>query len=255
MGFASSAGFDPVSPQIHHVLQFLQQGLDLGFSSSTLKGQVSAISAFTDRQVFLDPLTVQFFKAVVRVQQLGCPQFHKWDLPLVLDFLALDQFMGDVSLWHLTLKTAFLVAITSARRVSELAVLGFKEPFTISLSDRVVLVPMFDFVLKVVSDFHLRQKIVLPAFTSVNSQLHRLDVGDTLKAYISATSTFGSSDQLFLIPTGARKGGSASITIIASWIVQAIALAYKWKALFQTVSQPIQLEAWLHPGRLPTRYP
>lgn len=80
---------------------------------------------------------------------------------MVLDFLASDHFEGDISLWNLTLKKGFLLAITLARRVSELAARGFKEPFLTFLPERVVLVPMLDFVPKIVSDFHMRQEIVL----------------------------------------------------------------------------------------------
>lgn len=121
--FASSMCFDPAAPTVHQVLDFLQKGLEMHLSQSTLKGQVSAISAFTGRRLALHPLVVQIIRAVIRVCPPLMALFPKWDLSLVLDFLASSQF-GDVSLMYLTLKTAFLIAITSGHRVSEIGALG-----------------------------------------------------------------------------------------------------------------------------------
>ena len=53
--------------------------------------------------------------------------------------------MPSITLWYLSLKTALLVAITSARRETALVALGFKEPILAYFPDRVVLMPMLKF--------------------------------------------------------------------------------------------------------------
>lgn len=89
-----------------------------------------------------------------------------------------------VSLWHLSLKAMFLVAITSDRRVSKLAALGFEEPFLTFFPDEVVLRLMLVFVPKVASRFHITQEVTLPMFRAENSQEPiPLDFGHSLKTY------------------------------------------------------------------------
>ena len=63
-------------------------------------------------------------------------------------------------------KLAFLIAISSARRVSELEALSCKEPNLVCHKDKIVLRPHPAFLPKVVSSFHLNQDIVLPSFFS-----------------------------------------------------------------------------------------
>ncbi|XP_077310804.1 uncharacterized protein LOC143930391 [Lithobates pipiens] len=116
-----------VSPAVQDVLGFLQSGLDLLLSVSSLRVQVSAISTFTGVSWAKHALIQQFFKGAVRLRPQRKPRFPKWDLPLVLDFFS--HFNKALSIRELTLKTAFLVAVTSAKRVSEIQVLGVKEPF------------------------------------------------------------------------------------------------------------------------------
>ena len=61
----------------------------------------------------------------------------------------------------LSLKTSFLVAITSAKRASELAALRSDPPFIQFYLDKVTL--FFDVSLpKIVSEFHLNKPIILP---------------------------------------------------------------------------------------------
>ena len=93
-----------------------------------------------------------------------CP----WDLNLVFSVLQKLPFepLHHASLSLLTKKLIFLVAISSARRVSELAALLCKEPYMIIHDDRVVLRPHPTFLPKVVSEFHLNQDIVLSSFFS-----------------------------------------------------------------------------------------
>lgn len=81
--FAQEQGWDPSSPSAIQVLEFLQSGLDKGLRSSTLKVQVSAISALTGVRWALNPLVVQFQKAFLKLRPPRKPSFPTWDLSIL----------------------------------------------------------------------------------------------------------------------------------------------------------------------------
>lgn len=211
------------------MLLFLQNGLDLGLGLNTLKVQVSALSALTDTRWALNPLVERFLKAVLRLQPPRKALYPKWDLTIVLDVLSNPPFAPteDCTLEDISLKAVFLIAITSARRVSEIQALGSWEPY-ITFPDRVVLQPIHQFIPKVPSLYHLNQEWVLPAFGEdpESSRLHELDVARSLRHYLNSTQQFRKDQRLFVIPKGARKGMAASKTTLASWIVKLIQRAY-----------------------------
>lgn len=70
----------------------------------------------------------------------------------------------NVALIHLTWKVIFMVTITSACRVPEVAAFACKELFLVINRDKVVLRPLVSFLLSVFSLLHLNQGIVLPSF-------------------------------------------------------------------------------------------
>ena len=72
--------------------------------------------------------------------------------------------VAQISVKFLLLKMAFLLAITTARRVSDLQALTIKEPFLLLLEDRVILKQDPLFLPKVTSNFHRSQEIILPSF-------------------------------------------------------------------------------------------
>ena len=230
--YTSSMDGSPSNPRIQDILGFLQTGLDLPLSVSSLRVQISAISAFTGISWATHTLVRQFFRGAMQLRPLRKPRFSKWDLPLVLDFFSDHQNSVQQSIKDLSLKVVFLVAMTSAKRVSEIGSLGCKEPFLTFFPDRVVLIPMLGHKPKVTSVFHENQEIVLPIFrSSEGSDVHPLDVGNVLKQYLEATAPFRQSDHLFVSFHGKNKGMRASSRTIAAWIVQAIQGAYKAKGL------------------------
>ena len=160
---AQLKGWDPVSPAPSQILEFLQSGVDKGLNSSTLKVQISALSAKTGTRWAIHPLVIQFMRACLKIRPPRRPSFPTWDLSVVLEALSIPPFFpfDSISLWDLSLKLSFLIAISSARRVSEIQALMAKEPYLVFLSDRVVLRPSDRFLPKVASAFHYNQDIVL----------------------------------------------------------------------------------------------
>ncbi|CAJ0926027.1 unnamed protein product [Ranitomeya imitator] len=156
--------------------------------------------------------------------------------------LALSSLKGQVSalsiLFQKTLasrpQVAFLVAITSIRRVSELAALSCRPLFLVIHQDKVVFRPPPSFLPKVVSTFHLNEDIVLPSFFPapthpLERSLNKLDLVRAVRIYLDRTSSFRKTDSFFVIPDGTRRGQPASKATIARWIRMAILEAYRVK--------------------------
>lgn len=78
-------------PAVQDILSFLQSDLDLSLSVSSLRVQVSVISALTGVSWARHALIQQFFKEAVSLRPQRKPMFPKWDFPLVLEFFSPRQ--------------------------------------------------------------------------------------------------------------------------------------------------------------------
>ncbi|XP_069614641.1 protein DGCR6 isoform X1 [Ranitomeya imitator] len=217
------------------ILEFLQKGRELGLAVNTLRVQVSALGALYNSDVAGNRWVSRFIRATERSKPVYIPRLPPCDLNLVLDALTEAPFEPMiVSIKNLTLKTAFLVALTSARRVSDLQALSIDPPYLMVFQDRVVLKPDPAYLPKVASKFHRSQEIILPSFCdSPNSadeqKYHMLDVRRTLLEYLHRTEPWRQSRALFVSFQNPRKGASVTKASIARWIRDAIYLAYTAK--------------------------
>ncbi|KAM7150820.1 chromodomain-helicase-DNA-binding protein 6 [Macrochelys suwanniensis] len=105
--------------------------------------------------------------------------------------------MATCLLLYLSWKTAFLVAITSARRVSELRALTSEPPYTVFHKDK-------------------------PHASPREQQLHSLDVRRALAFYIERTKPFRKTTQLFVAVADWMKGLLVSSQRISSRITSCI---------------------------------
>ncbi|XP_015678359.1 uncharacterized protein LOC107293712 [Protobothrops mucrosquamatus] len=125
------------------VLEFLMDGLDKGLSPSTIHRQVTALSTvlMCDNSAPLapHPTVRSFLKGAANARPPTVHRYPSWDLHRVLQALISPPFkpITTCSLKLLSMKVAFLVAITSARRISELAGLSVREDLCIFHADRV----------------------------------------------------------------------------------------------------------------------
>ncbi|XP_069582780.1 probable ATP-dependent RNA helicase DDX43 [Ranitomeya imitator] len=129
------------------------------------------------------PQVRTFIQGVAHIAPPYRPPVEPWDLNLVLDALQRAPFkpIQDISFSFLSWKVAFLVAITSIRRVSELAALSCRSPFLVLHQDKVVLRPVPSLLPKVVPVFHIIEDIVLASLCPspvhpLEKSLHKLDV-------------------------------------------------------------------------------
>ncbi|XP_039179600.1 uncharacterized protein LOC120299160 isoform X1 [Crotalus tigris] len=134
----------PLRVSIPDILEYLLEGLNKGLSHSTIRRQIAALSTvlMCDNLHSLSqhPAVAAFLKGAINTRPPTVHRYPSWDLPKVLQALSMSPFepLGSCSLYFLSLKVAFLVAITSARRISELAGLSIRSDLCMFLDDRVV---------------------------------------------------------------------------------------------------------------------
>lgn len=198
--------------------------------------------------MFSHPLSKRFLKGLRNSFPTGRPLPPAWDLPLVLRVLTRRPFepMASCDLRLLSWKTAFLMAITSARHVSELAALRRMQPYLTFLPHSVRLRPDIRFLPKIVSDFHVSTDIVLPDFypapaTDEHRLWHTLDVRRALLFYVHRTKPLANDGGLFVCYSGSQKGRLVSSQRLSRWITSTIELAYT----LQKVPIPSRLTAHL----------
>ena len=236
--FAALHNVQPTTCSIHFIFKFLLDLVDKGLKVSSVKVYLAAISARHNKvegqSVFSHSTAKRFMKGLANTNPPVAQPCPAWSLSVVLHSLSARPFepMATVDLRLLTWKVVFLVAITSARRASELAALRIDEPYLTFHKDKVVLRPDVAFLPKVVSDFHVNQDIVLPTFfpaptTPLETTLHALDVRRALAFYKNRTEAVRKSERLFICYGGRNQGNPVSAQRLSNWLVQCITLAYQ----------------------------
>ncbi|XP_073429908.1 uncharacterized protein [Dendrobates tinctorius] len=216
--------------QMDKILEFLQRGLEQGLATNTLRVQVAALGALYNQEVASDPWVSRFMRAAARSRPIATQKVPSWDLNLVLSALTGPPFepIQSAPLKTLSLKTILLVALTSARRVSDIQALSALPPFIKIMEDRIILKPDPAYLPKVATHFHRSQEVVLPSFcpnptNRGEEKFHTLDVKRCLVHYLEATKGCRKEGSLFVCFQGPRKGLGASKSTLARWIRDAIA--------------------------------
>ncbi len=118
---------------LRDLLDFLQSLLEHGLSCSTIKVYVAALSAYRGPvegmslgMHHLIRMFLRMLEGVSRLRPSRKVMVQQWDLNLVLSSLSCTPFepLTDAAIKWLSLKSAFLLAIATARRVSELRALS-----------------------------------------------------------------------------------------------------------------------------------
>ena len=135
--------------------------------------------------------------------------------------------LQEASLQAIILKTIFLVALTSARRCSELQALSRNAPCTRFESTGVRLRTVVSFLPKTANPAHLGQDIFLP----VNNREPELCVVRLLKRYIKLTNAQMKKhnvkhDRLFVCYGHNNKCKPVKVRTISGWLVKIVKAAY-----------------------------
>ncbi|KAJ7332628.1 hypothetical protein JRQ81_014808 [Phrynocephalus forsythii] len=227
------------SPQLDLFATAQNSKCEMGLSLPTLKVYTAAVVAHQpanspSADLFKHPTLKQFLRGANSLRPHRAPVPPQWSLNLVLKHLTRPPFkpLATIPLHMLSVKLVFLLAITSARRSSELAALRSDPPFLQFHPEKVTLYPDMSFLPKVVSHFHLSQPLVLPTYfpspsMEVEKTLHTLDVQKALLFYTSRTSSIRRSPRLFIHVSGTAVGTPVTAQTISRWIIEAIHLAYQ----------------------------
>ncbi len=120
---------NPVNCPVGTILKFLQARLSTGLTHPTLKVYVASISAYHTslggQSVGRHPLVTRFLHCALRLRPPVWSRIPPWDLAVVLEALFRQPFepIEDISDHHLTLKTVFILVISSLKRVGDLQAL------------------------------------------------------------------------------------------------------------------------------------
>lgn len=198
----------------------------------SLRVFLSTISAYCNKidkyTLFSHPLAERFLRGLLHIHPHIKTCAETWDLPLVLQCLTRCPFelVETCDLRLLSWKTAFLVAVTSVHRVSELAALEIRPPYMTFLPHAVKLSTNNTFLPKIVSEYHLHQGIVLPDFypepeDSSERLLHSLDVTRATKFYLYKTKHPGKNSNLFVSYAATTSlGCKVSSEHLFHWVVE-----------------------------------
>lgn len=147
-----------------------------------------------------------------------------WDLGVVLDAITRAPYypLHLCTLKHLTLRTVFLLAITSARRASELHALTVERlvrhggGYTAHVAE--------GFLPKVASDWHVNLPLEFPATAESDDQeLRKLCVASSLDAYVAATQSIRADSPQLLVCYGEEKlGQPVSRQRVSTWLKEVI---------------------------------
>lgn len=142
--------------------------------------------------VFTYPTTIRFIKGLFNIFPPVLKPTSSWDLNLVLCTLTKPplELLAIFYFTHLSMKVTFLVAITSAKQVSELAAMMADTHHTIFYKDKESLQLYPKFLPKVVSGFCLNLCIHIlifhpkPHASSTDRALHSLNIRRALAFYL-----------------------------------------------------------------------
>ena len=235
--WCAKRGHCPRTCPISAVLSFLQSLLEAGRTPATLKVYTAALSLYHEP---VDGFTVGAHKSTalfLRGAKRLCPKrshpVARWDIHVVLDSLCRPPYepMGSANLKWITMKTAFLMAITSAKRVGELHALSV-SPDCMNWSPdgtAVQLRPNVSFLPKVLPQSYVNAPVTFAEFRPTpgeSAAKAELCPVRAIKIYIAATQGIRQCQQLFICYGSDKRGQPVSKQRLSHWITDVIQEAY-----------------------------
>ena len=242
---------DPCTSTISMILNYFQDCFDQGLQFNTVKSRQSAIAAYHAKFPFKctlasHPAIKKFLKGAAMRYASVRTRVPAWDLPTVLKALKSSPFepMETIDLKFITLKTAFLLAVVSARRLGELQAFDVRPQFSSISQSGVVLKPNAHFIPKVPTLQNIEAVLEIAPF-GVQNRNHpqgtakALCLCRALSLYVDRTKDIRKSDQLFVSFKPGCEGRKVSKSTLASWIKKVIHQAYS----LQDLELPVGVKA------------
>ena len=223
----------PANTSVGQVADFLVYLFDSGLTTATVKNYRSAIAAihggFPDGSSVSNNDTLgQLIKGMFTSRPPTRKLVPSWDLFTVLTALSRPPFepLSGTSLLNLSVKVAFLIAVATSRRRSELCSLTLEPGHIRWEPGGVRLIPRADFLTKNQSESFAPPDIFLPDIKSLSTvpQDKLWCPVRALKWYLGRTNSLRHGpDGLFITTTPPHR--PASRDTIARWLVMAIKTA------------------------------
>ena len=227
----------PSVKQISDFFMYLYQ--DLNRRPSTIDGYRTAIVDTlgpTAQHIAHNADLHRLLSSFHRDRPKSSRNLPKWNLSVVLNELTKAPFepMKDTDLKHLTLKTAFLLALASGKRRSEIHAWVANKVSNLGQWEKVALFPSSDFIAKNQLAREGSQSVspvTIPALTTIVDRQFKEDRTlcpvRALRFYLDRTKDLKGSRSLLFISF--KKGHTSDIrpATLSSWLKQTILLCYK----------------------------
>ena len=227
----------PSVKQISDIFMYLYQ--DLNRRPSTIDGYRTAIVDTlgpTAQHIAHNADLHRLLSSFHRDRPKSSRNLPKWNLSVVVNELTKAPFkpMKDSDLKHLTLKTAFLLALASGKRRSEIHAWVANKVANLGQWEKVALFPSSDFIAKNQLAREGSQSVspvTIPALTTIVDRQFKEDRTlcpvRALRFYLDRTKDLRGSRSLLFISF--KKGHTSDIrpATLSSWLKQTILLCYK----------------------------
>ena len=227
----------PSVKQVSDFFMYLYQ--DLNRRPSTIDGYRTAIVdtlGQTAQHIAHNADLHRLLSSFHRDRPKSSRNLPKWNLSVVLNELTKAPFepMKDSDLKHLTLKTAFLLALASGKRRSEIHAWVANKVANLGQWEKVALFPSSDFIAKNQLAREGSQSVspvTIPALTTIVDRQFKEDRTlypvRALRFYLDRTKDLRGSRSLIFISF--KKGHTSDIrpATLSSWLKQTILLCYK----------------------------
>ena len=227
----------PSVKQISDFFMYLYQ--DLNRRPSTIDGYRTAIVDTlgpTAQHIAHNEDLHRLLSSFHRDRPKSSRNLPQWNLSVVLNELTKAPFepMKDTDLKHLTLKTAFLLALASGKRRSEIHAWVANKVSNLGQWEKVALFPSSDFIAKNQLAREGSQSVspvTIPALTTIVDRQFKEDRTlcpvRALRYYLDRTKDLRGSRSLLFISF--KKGHTSDIrpATLSSWLKQTILLCYK----------------------------
>ena len=235
--WCESKDIDPYTSTLTMITNYLQHCLNIGLTYNTVRGRISAInsmhSVFGVRRTLSREPSIQKFRRGAFITHTPVrDKVPAWDLPLVLQALKGPPFepLEHIDMDLLTIKTVFLLAICSAKRIGELQSLDSRPAFCAVSDAGVVLRTGPNFIPKVPSLQNVEQALEFAPFgKDVRNPIgtsRAICVCRALRVYLDRTKPIRRTTQLFVTFKQGGQGKPVRTPTIATWLKKAISMAH-----------------------------
>jgi hypothetical protein len=239
--WCTERSISPSTAPVPRVLEFLDELARVKhFASNTVKGYLTVISRrhakVKQEHETLRLSELDTVKQWLRGLTLTFPTprlvVPAWSLTKVLSVLMKPPYYGEqlhkIGLKYLTQRTVFLVALTTARRASEIHAFTSQVQFT---PERATLQINPEFLPKVNTKWHTDQPVnIASSYQEADAGLQKLCVWSSLKAYLKATKRQRAAtraDQLFVAYGNKTLGQPVTVKRVSAWLRELIQDCYE----------------------------